>query len=277
MNRSNRIDRNNERGVTLLELLIGMAIGVLIMLAVFSVLLNVTQASARAVQTQDVSAAVRASVGYATRRLSEAGFGIGSGKVLTVIPSPATKAGNGAQFRTRPVTNPMATVLPSEIQECILQASSRNNDSPVLEEDCGGGPAVLKAPSVGPGPTSQIVMAGTVAFEVHSGCSTGLTTRVTVYRRNDCAASETRRTLRTVLLVRASAADPVPGRLVAEDSYTFPATVENPSGAIYTVPTGAGGITAGCAGDGECRSYKHRLLVTETVPRNELLKTGVEF
>jgi prepilin-type N-terminal cleavage/methylation domain-containing protein len=253
-----------QRGVTLIELLIGMAIGVLIMLAVFSVLLNVTQASARVVQTQDVSGAVRASVGYATRRLSEAGFGIvNAGGVLTIIPSAASGAGNSAQFRARTVANPMAAVLPGEIEICTLQATPRANDSAILEEICGG--------------TNRTVMAGTVAFEVHSGCSTGLTTRVSLYRRNECVAGETRRTLRTAILVRASVADPVIGRLVAEDSYTFPATTENPSGAIYTVPTGVNGLSAGCVGDGECRSYKHRLLVTETVPRNELLRMGVLF
>jgi prepilin-type N-terminal cleavage/methylation domain-containing protein len=255
---------SRQRGVTLMELLIGMAIGVLIMLAVFSVLLNVTQASARVVQTQDVSSAVRASVGYATRRLSEAGFGISSGgSALTVNPSAAVGAGNSAQFRARTVADPMAAVLPGEIETCTLQASPRANDSAMLEEVCGA--------------TTRPIMAGTVAFEVHSGCSTGLTTRVSVYRRNECTAGETRRTLRTAVLVRASVADPEIGRLVAEDTYTFPATAENPSGAIYTVPTGPNGLLAGCPGDGECRSYKHRLLVTETVPRNELLRMGVVF
>ncbi len=258
----NRI--RHQSGVTLIELLIGMAIGVLIMLAVFSVLLNVTQASARVVQTQDVSSAVRASVGYATRRLSDAGFGISTaGNVLTVNPSAASAAGNSAQFRSRTVDNPLAAVLPGELEICTLQSTPRANESAMLEEICVG--------------TRRPIMAGTVAFEVHSGCSTGLTTRVSTYRRDECAPGETRRTLRTAILVRATVADPVVGRLVAEDTYTFPSTVENPSGAIYTVPTRANGLSAGCAGDGECRSYKHRLLVTETVPRNELLRNGVEF
>jgi type II secretory pathway pseudopilin PulG len=255
-----------QQGVTLIELILGMAIGVLVILAVFSVMLNLTQASARVVQSADVSGAVRASAGYANRRLTEAGFGItASGSVLAVRPGSGPVAGNAAQFRSRTVADPMAAPLPGEIEDCTLLSTPRANQSPILEEVCG------------PGPSRTTIMTGTVALEVHSGCSTGLTTRVTVYRRGDCAVGERRRTVRTAILVRAAAPEPVQNRLVAEDQYTFPATAENAGGAIYTVPTGTVGVQAGCEGNGDCRVYKHRLLVTESVPRNELLRNGVEF
>jgi Tfp pilus assembly protein PilW len=254
-----------QRGVTLIELMIGLGIGVLVILAVFSIMLNLTQASARVVQSADVSGAVRASAGYANRRLTEAGFGISStGTVLTVQAGSGTTAGNSAQFRSRTVADPMAAPLPSEIEDCNLHSTPRANQSPILEETCSATPA-------------RTIMTGTVALEVHSGCSSGLTTRVTVYRRGECATGERRRTVRTAILVRAAAPEPVQNRLVAEDQYTFPATAENAGGAIYTVPTGPAGVLVGCEGTGDCRVYKHRMLVTESVPRNELLRNGVEF
>jgi Prokaryotic N-terminal methylation motif len=263
------MSRSGQGGVTLIELLIGLAIGVLVILAVFSIMLNLTQASARVVQSADVSGAVRASAGYANRRLTEAGFGISStGTVLAVQAGSGTAAGNSAQFRSRTVAEPMTAVLPSEIEDCNLRSTPRANQSPILEEICGIAPAST---------TARTIMTGTVALEVHSGCSTGLTTRVTVYRRGECAAGERRRTVRTAILVRAAAPEPVQNRLVAEDQYTFPSTAENAGGAIYTVPTGPAGVLVGCEGNGDCRVYRHRMLVTESVPRNELLRNGVEF
>ncbi len=254
---------HSQSGLTLIELLIGIAISVLIMLAAFTLLLNLTQSSARVVQTQDVSGAVRASVGYATRRLSEAGFGIPtSGTVLTVSAGSGSTVGNAATFRSRTVSDAMAPVLPGEIEICTLRAIPRPNDVPILEETCVGRPP-------------RTIMTGTVGFEVHSGCSANRDQRVTQYRRDECAVGQIRRTIRTTMLVRASTPDPVVGRLVAEDTYSFPSTVENPQGTTYVVPTLATGPFNGCEGD--CRQYKHRLLITETVPRNELLINGVAF
>ena len=144
----------SQSGLTLIELLIGIAISILIMLAAFTLLLNLTQSSARVVQTQDVSGAVRASVGYATRRLSEAGFGIPTaGNVLTVGAGSGTTVGNAATFRSRTVSDAMAPVLPGEIETCTLSAIPRPNDVPILEEACIGRPA-------------RLVMTGTVEFIV---------------------------------------------------------------------------------------------------------------
>lgn len=244
--------------------MIGMAIGLLVMLAVFSLLLNFTQASARVAQTQDVSAAMRASIGYAARRVAEAGFGIEDALVsLTVATGTGAVAGNSVSVRSRYVPEPLTPVAPGEIQTCILQIVPQAAAPSNLVETCAG--------------VARTIAQGAVAFEVHSGCSTSAGTRVENYRRDTCQAGEILRTLRVALLMRATAPDPVPGRLVADDSYRLPVTVENTSGATYTVPVSAAGIAAGCEASGDCRAYKHRLLVSEVVPRNEMFRTGVPF
>ncbi len=248
---------NTQRGVTLIELMIGIAIGVLVVLAAMSLLLNMTHASARVAQTQDVSDAMRSSVGLVGRAVAEAGFGI-SDVAAHVSITPALV------LRSRMLPEPMQPLAAGEIRVCTFRIDSPANADPILVRQCDGGAA-------------ETVVQGAVAFEAHSGCSAATTTRVARYRLGNCIAGETRRSVRIAILVRANAPDPVPDRLVADDTYTLPATVDTPGGTIYTVPTGTAGAANGCDVAGECRSYKHRLLVTEVIPRNELIRARVAF
>jgi Tfp pilus assembly protein PilV len=260
----------NQRGVTLIELMIGLAIGVLVVLAVLSLLLNMTHASARVVQTQDVSDAVRTGVGIVERSIAEAGFGIRDSAPMLLVSSTPTRGTvtNAARTRVRYVTEPLNPALPTEIRTCDFFVRSPSGSTPALVSSCGVGTVA---------PVEEVIVSGAVAFEVHSGCASGPTNRVERYRRGECESGEVRRSMRIAMLLRASAADPVPNRLVADDTYTLPPTVESPSGALYTVPTGSLGVAEGCNPDGECRSFKHRLIVSEVMPRNELFRSRVSF
>lgn len=259
-----------QHGVTLIELMIGLAIGVLVILAVLSLLLNMTHASARVAQTQDVSDAVRTSVGIVERGVAEAGFGIRDTAAVLAVDPTLKRAGhtNSVTIRTRSVAEPLGPVLASEIQTCDYG----------LKVVSGVTPALVRSCAVGTLPAAEVVVVnGAVAFEVHSGCASATTTRVERYRRGNCTAGEVRRSVRLAMLLRATAPDPIPNRLVADDTYTFPPTVDVPAGAVYTVPTGAAGVSEGCGLDGECRSYKHRVIVSEIIPRNELFRARVSF
>jgi hypothetical protein len=257
--------RRSQLGVTLIELLIGLAIGVLVVLAALSLLLNITNASARVYQSHELSDAMRTSLSLVEQTVAEAGFGISDS--TRVIDVSATVTGvditNGVTVRSRPVAEPVLPTLPAEIVTCVYGVVQTVGVAPRLEINCNGAPVT--------------VANGIVAFEVHSGCTDALTGRVVRYRRANCLPTEFRRSIRLATLVRANASDPVRDRRVADDSYTFPATVESPSGAVYTVPTGTTGVANGCDGSGDCRTYRHRLVVTEVIPRNELIRARVAF
>jgi Tfp pilus assembly major pilin PilA len=255
---------NSQRGVTLIELMIGLAIGVLVILAVLSLLLNMTHASARTAQTQDVSDAVRTSVGIVERAISDAGFGLRDTAAVLVASAGPILSGhsNTATIRSRSVPEPLTPAVATEIETCQFLVKTVAGSTPALVRRCAVGIFA---------PVETVVVNGAVAFETQSGCATGTTTRVERYRLGECAAGEVRRSVRLALILRATAPDPVPNRLVADDSYALP------GGSIYTVPTGSVGINDGCGFDGECRSFKHRLIVSEVIPRNELFRSAVGF